>query len=75
MARQKKNGQYLNVKIDVAVYQRLKDFCEKAGYTKTAAVEKALTSLMNNYETEQETLWRIAEGSVKLVETGSDEHV
>ena len=29
MARPKKNGQYLNVKIDVSVYQRLEDFCEK----------------------------------------------
>ena len=72
MARPKKNGQYLNVKIDVSVYQRLEDFCEK--YTKTAAVERALTSLMNNHEAEQETLRRIADGSVKLVETGGDEH-
>ena len=63
MARPKKNGQYLNVKIDVSVYQRLEDFCEKA-----------LTSLMNNHEAEQETLRRIADGSVKLVETGGDEH-
>ena len=39
MARPKKNGQYLNVKIDVSVYQRLEDFCENTGYSKTAAVE------------------------------------
>ena len=47
MARQKKNGQYLNVKIDMNVYQRLEEFCEETGYTKTAAVERALTTLMN----------------------------
>ena len=41
MARQKKNGQYLNVKIDMNVYQRLEEFCEETGYTKTAAVERA----------------------------------
>ena len=96
MARQKKNGQYLNVKIDMNVYQRLEEFCEETGYTKTAAVERALTTLMefceetgytktaaveralttlmNNHEADQETLRRIAEGSVKLVETGGDVH-
>ena len=74
MARQKKNGQYLNVKIDMNVYQRLEEFCEATGYTKTAAVERALTTLMNNHEADQETLRRIAEGLVKLVETGGDVH-
>lgn len=74
MARQKKNGQYLNVKIDANVYQRLEDFCENTGYTKTAAVERALTIMMNSHEAEQETLRKIAEGTVKLVETGGDEH-
>ena len=69
MARPKKNGQYLNVKIDVSVYQRLEDFCENTGYSKTAVVERALTSLMNNHEAEQETLRRIADGSGKSVET------
>ena len=74
MARQKKNGQYLNVKIDMNVYQRLEEFCEETGYTKTAAVERALTTLMNNHEADQETLRRIADGSLKLVETGGDVH-
>ena len=53
MARQKKNGQYLNVKIDMNVYKRLEEFCEETGYTKTAAVERALTTLMNNHEADQ----------------------
>ena len=74
MARQKKNGQYLNVKIDMNVYQRLEEFCEETGYTKTAAVERALTTLINNHEADQEILWKIADGSVELVETGGDVH-
>ena len=49
MARQKKNGQYLNVKIDMNVYQRVEEFCEDSVYTKTAAVEIALTTLMNSH--------------------------
>ena len=54
--------------------RQLEEFCEETGYTKTAAVERALTTLMNNHEADQETLRRIAEGSVKLVETGGDVH-
>ena len=72
MVRQKKKGQYLNVKIDMKVYQGLEEFCEETGYAKTAAIERVLTTLMNNHEADQETLRRIAEGSVKLVEIGGD---
>ena len=68
MARPKKDGQYLNVKIDTAIYHRLEQFCEESGYTKTAAVEKGLTVLIDNYMSDQETLRRIANGSVTLVE-------
>ena len=64
----------MNVKIDMNVYRRLEDFCEETGYAKTTAVEKAHIILMNNHETDQEILRRIAEGSVKLVGTGGDEH-
>lgn len=73
MARPKKDGQYLNVKIDTAIYHRLEQFCEESGYTKTAAVEKGLTVLIDNYMSDQETLRRIANGSVTLVEAGGDD--
>lgn len=45
MARQKKNGQYLNVKIDMNVYQRLEEFCEETGYTKTVSCRKSSYNL------------------------------
>ena len=68
MPRLKKDGQYLNVKIDRSVYHRLEEYCEESGYTKTAAVERALTLLMDNYESDRETLRLIADGSVTLVD-------
>lgn len=68
MARARKDGQYLNVKIDSGIYHRLDDYCAETGCTKTAAVERALAMLMNHYETDRETLRRIADGSVTLVD-------
>ena len=73
MARPRKDGQYLNVKINTAIYNRLEKFCEESGYTKTAAVEKGLTALVDHYTSDQETLRRIANGSVTLVETGGSD--
>ena len=68
MARPKKYGQYLNVKIDTGIYHRLEEYCLDSGYTKTTSVERALTLLIDTYEADKETLRKIADGSVKLVE-------
>ncbi len=46
MARQKKNGTYLNIYIDSDIYNQLSEFCEEAGQTKTVAVERALAYYM-----------------------------
>ena len=73
MARPRKDGQYLNVKSDAAIYHKLEKFCKESGYTKTAAVEKGLTALIDHYTSDQETLRRIANGSVTLVETGGSD--
>lgn len=50
MARQKKNGTYLNVCIETPIYERLENFCKDAGHTKTVAVERALISYFDEYE-------------------------
>ena len=68
MARARKDGQYLNVKIDSAIYHRLEDFCVEAGFTKTVVVERALVALMDDYTAGQETLRKIADGTVSIVD-------
>ena len=59
MARPKKNGTYLNVCIEKSIYEKLEQFCDDAGQTKTVAVERALTEYLNNYEKQQEILKKL----------------
>ena len=68
MGRPKKEGQYLNVRIDRDVYERISEICEEAGHTKAYVVEKALTSFIEDYEEDKEALQRIRDGSAKLVD-------
>ena len=59
MARPKKIGTYLNVCIEKSIYEKLEQFCDDAGQTKTIAVERALTEYLNNYEKKQEILKKL----------------
>lgn len=56
MARPKKNGTYLNVCIETAIYNQLVQFCDEAGQTKTIAVERALAEYFDKYEKKQQIL-------------------
>lgn len=56
MARQKKNGTYLNVCIETPIYERLEALCEDAGQTKTVAVERALALYLDEYYEKQRKL-------------------
>jgi predicted DNA-binding protein len=61
MARQKKDGTYLNVRIETSIYNRLNALCEEAGQTKTIAVERALTDYLDNYEKRKHMLEELEE--------------
>lgn len=61
MARPKKDGTYLNVRIETSVYDRLKKFSEEAGQSKTVAVERALMAYMDDYEEKQRLLKELEE--------------
>ena len=56
MARPKKNGTYLNVCIESPIYERLVQFCDEAGQSKTVAVERALTAYLDDYDNKQAML-------------------
>ena len=68
MARAAKPGKYLNIKLDLDIYDRLERFSEKEGFSKTMVAEKALTAFMDNYEAKQEMIRKIEEGRAELVE-------
>ena len=42
MAKQKKDGKYLNIMLETSIYDRLERYCEELGQTKTLAVERIL---------------------------------
>ncbi len=51
MARPKlKEYKPLTVRMDAAIYDRLDDYAQESGQTKTVAIERALTMYMDNYE-------------------------
>lgn len=64
MARQKKNGTYLNVCIDSEIYEQLSQFCDKAGQTKTVAVERALLDYFEDYTRKQQMLEKLEQGNI-----------
>lgn len=42
MARQLKNGHYININVDMDVYRILEEHCMISGQTKTIAIERAI---------------------------------
>lgn len=47
MARAKKDYKALNIKIEGTIYERLENYAEEKGQTKTKAVERLLTKSMD----------------------------
>lgn len=53
MARQKKDHHAITLRLASPVYDRLTEFCEDSGQTKTTAIERALVMYMDNYYEKQ----------------------
>ena len=66
MARPKKNGTYLNVCVDTSIYSMLEEMCETLGQTKTVAVERALTSYLQEYKQREEKLRMLEKQNSKV---------
>lgn len=55
MPRPKKDGKVLNIKLSVSVYDKLEEFCDESGQTKTLAVERFLNKCLNEYFSKPES--------------------
>ena len=55
MARPKKDGKVLNMKLGMTTYEKLERFCEESGQTKTLAVERFLDKCLNEYFSKPES--------------------
>ena len=50
MPRQKKDGRYLNLKIDADIYNRFAAYAEEQGQTKTMALERILKQFLDEHD-------------------------
>lgn len=55
MARPKKDGKALNMKLCMTTYEKLERFCEESGQTKTLAVERFLNRCLDEYFSKPES--------------------
>ncbi len=62
MARARKDGKYLNVRIDTSLYKKLEEVCTEAGQLKTTLVERALAAYFEEYDRKQALLKEIEKG-------------
>lgn len=59
MPRPKKDNYPLSLRIEKYVYDRLTQYCEDSGQTKTLAIERALMVYIDEYYRQQEKLEHI----------------
>ena len=49
MARPKKDSTPLNINLDAEIGEKLAEFCDNTGFTKTVVVEKSLDKFIDDY--------------------------
>ena len=59
MPRQKKDAKILNIKLATPVSEKLEQFCEESGQTKTVAVERFLDKCLDEYFEKPEELRKL----------------
>lgn len=50
MPRERKDGHYINLRIDRALYDRFSRYCDREERTKTAALERMLRAYLDAYD-------------------------
>jgi hypothetical protein len=50
MPRERKDGHYINLRIDRSLYDRFSKYCDQEERTKTAALERMLRAYLDAYE-------------------------
>ena len=56
MPRPKKDNHSMTIRLATSIFDRLTQYCEDSGQTKTVAIERALTMFMNDYYDKQQLL-------------------
>ena len=53
MPRKRKESKPFNIRMDKAVYDKLEEFCDTAGQTKTVAVERAVLMYVEHFSDQE----------------------
>lgn len=56
MAKKVKESQPLSVRMEKTTFERLKEFCEESGQSKTVAIERAINMYIDDYDAKMEKL-------------------
>ena len=56
MAKRLKESHPFSIRMDKAIFERLNEFCEKAGQSKTVAIERAVSKYVDEYEEQMKKL-------------------
>lgn len=50
VCQEKKESQPFSIRMDKAVYERLNEYCEESGLSKTVAIECAISMYIDDYD-------------------------
>ena len=56
MAKKIKESHPFSIRMDKAIFERLNEFCERAGQSKTVAIERAITKYIDEYDEQMKKL-------------------
>ena len=56
MAKKIKESQPLSIRMEKGTFERLKEFCEESGQSKTVAIERAINLYIDDYDAKMERL-------------------
>ncbi len=56
MAKKIKESHPFSIRMDKAIFERLNEFCKKAGQSKTVAIERAIDKYIDEYEEQMKKL-------------------
>lgn len=56
MARPSKDSHAVSIRLESELFDRLNDFCERSGQSKTGAIERALKAYIDNYDEDMKKL-------------------
>ena len=59
MAKKIKESHPFSIRMDKAIFERLNEFCEKVGQSKTVAIERAIDKYIDAYEEQMKKLEKI----------------